>query len=377
MPRGRPRTFAPNMPAHIDPRRLPKGAYWDARDCVWYTKLLQPTVCRKRIAGPKATLADLHRILEDIHALERGTVRWLLDLFHGSPKFAGLAPSTQAQYLKQADIAKALPTKQGALGVLIAARLTVPIMQKLFDEIGAKTPTKANHLLRYLRRVFSWGIARGHCTSNPCKGVEQARERKRRRLPETDVFQRLVDFARARGERVAHSAGSCSPYLWMVMEIGYLCRLRPIETLTLTDAQITTTGVQAARRKGSNDSLVEWNPRLRSAVDAAIALRKVQTTATPTQLRAEHRLLFVAQDGAPLSKSGLDSAWQRLITSAIAAGVMTPQQRFGLHDLKRKGITDTPGTRGEKQRASGHKNAAMLDIYDYSVPSVKPAGECQ
>ena len=37
---------------------------------------------------------------------------------------------------------------------------------------------------------------------------------------------------------------------------------------------------------------------------------------------------------------------------------------FTFHDLKRKGIT------GNKQEASGHRNASMLNIYD-----VKPVGE--
>ena len=56
--------------------------------------------------------------------------------------------------------------------------------------------------------------------------------------------------------------------------------------------------------------------------------------------------------------------------SAIDAGVITTNERFGLHDLKRKGITDTLGTRADKQEASGHKSEAMMDIYDRSVPQV-------
>jgi hypothetical protein len=51
----------------------------------------------------------------------------------------------------------------------------------------------------------------------------------------------------------------------------------------------------------------------------------------------------------PLAKSSFDSAFQRLMKLAIAEGVLREDQRFGPHDLKRKGITDTKGTRGEKQ----------------------------
>ncbi|MGQ7248845.1 hypothetical protein ACUN9Y_16100 [Halomonas sp. V046] len=52
---------------------------------------------------------------------------------------------------------------------------------------------------------------------------------------------------------------------------------------------------------------------------------------------------------------------------AIEEEVITKDERFGLHDLKRRGITDTQGTRHDKQEASGHRSAAMLDVYDLST----------
>ena len=57
------------------------------------------------------------------------------------------------------------------------------------------TPTKANHVHRYLRRLFAWGIRHGHCAQNPAKGVRQARELKRHRMPKQDVFERMLAFA--------------------------------------------------------------------------------------------------------------------------------------------------------------------------------------
>jgi len=82
------------------------------------------------------------------------------------------------------------------------------------------------------------------------------------------------------------------------------------------------------------------------------------------------RPLIVAADGGELRKSSLDTAWQRLIKMAIEEEVITKEERFGLHDLKRRGITDTKGTRHDKQEASGHRSAAMLDVYDLSTPIV-------
>ena len=60
---------------------------------------------------------------------------------------------------------------------------------------------------------------------------------------------------------------------------------------------------------------------------------------------------------------------------AIEESVITKEERFGLHDLKRRGITDTKGTRHEKQEASGHRSASMMDTYDLSVPLVSHPGE--
>ena len=63
------------------------------------------------------------------------------------------------------------------------------------------------------------------------------------------------------------------------MELGYLCRLRSIETITLTEANGTAEGLSTNRRKGSRDNLVEWTPRLRAAWDGALALRRASPNA--------------------------------------------------------------------------------------------------
>lgn len=41
----------------------------------------------------------------------------------------------------------------------------------------------------------------------------------------------------------------------------------------------------------------------------------------------------------------------------------------------RKGITDTAGTRAEKQQASGHEDESMMGVYDLSLPLVNPSAE--
>lgn len=106
-----------------------------------------------------------------------------------------------------------------------------------------------------------------------------------------------------------------------------------------------------------------------------------QRTRVPAQdekactVPAGSAFLIVSASGGQLSKSGLDTAFQRLITQAIEKNAPTEEPRFGMHNFKRKGITDTHGTRADKQQASGHKDESMMDVYDLSIPAANPSAE--
>ncbi|WP_261389747.1 tyrosine recombinase XerC [Halomonas denitrificans] len=370
------------IPKHIDQSRLPKGVYFDPRGRGRWYALSRDGAGRQRrnnVADAQATLSELHRIMEQRQGIDRETLRYLADQFHQSAQYKTLEPKTRKDYDYCRDLALTMPTKLGKpLGDVATRHFKPALVQRIVDKIAAEgTPAKANHLLRYLRRLFRWGINRGYCDSNPAQGVEAAKERRLRRLPELDTIARLTEFARERGQRRRGEKGACAPYLWIVMELAYICRLRGVEVVTLTDANAITEGVMTNRRKGSRDTIVRWYPRLRTAWQAATELRariwQARNTAVP--VIPARRPLIVAADGGELRKSSLDTAWQRLIKMAIEEEVITKDERFGLHDLKRRGITDTQGTRHDKQEASGHRSSAMLDVYDLSIPSVNHPGE--
>lgn len=377
MTRGRPRKHHPTIPEHIDQSRLPKGLYWDKSGAGrWYTReMVDGRRTAVRVAGPGAKLSELHAIMEERAGIDRTTVDWLLGQFHGSGDFKALAPTTQRDYTKYRRYISELPTRVGKpLGALAVARLSLPFMQRIFDATAERTPTLSNHLLRYLRRSFRWGMVRGHCTHNPCAGAQQARERRQRVVPTLEQLARVTAFAQERGALPARTPGSVAPYLWVVIELAYLCLLRPIEVITLTDANAVDDGVLTNRRKGSTDVVMAWTPRLRAAWDAALALRAdaVTRTAHPIPLRADERTLIVSSHCMPLRRSSLDSAWQRMMRQAVDAGVLANDERFGMHAMKHRGITDTPGTRHDKRQASGHKSESMMDTYDHAVPLITP-----
>ena len=55
-----------------------------------------------------------------------------------------------------------------------------------------------------------------------------------------------------------------------------------------------------------------------------------------------------------------------MIKRAIAESVITDAQRFALHGLKHRGITDS-----DDNSAGGHRTEAMRQRYDHEVPVVK------
>lgn len=377
MKKARKRKHNPHIPNHIDQAALPAAMYFDQRNAgVWYTLHYDETGKQRRrnVAPADVTLAELHQIMEQTSGADRGTLRYLCDQFHLSDRYKRLASKTHDDYCYSRDVLLDIPTRLGKpLGDLLVKKFTAALVQRIVDRLADEgTPSKAAHALRYLRRVLQWGRNRGFLELNPAQGIEAPVERKRRRLPGHQVMDDLVDRALAFGRLARNEKGGCPEYLSYVMEISYLCRLRGIETITLTDAHELPEGIMTNRRKGSRDNIVRWTPRLRAAWEGAKAYRaKVWTRkATVIPIRADRRYLIVASHGGPLRKSSLDTAWQRFILSAISDGTITAEERFGLHDLKRRGITDTVGNRAVKQEASGHRDEAMMDVYDLSLPLV-------
>lgn len=365
--RGRPRS-AKNLPPHIEPGKLPDGIYWDPSGRGhWYTvrfALGKPS--RKRVAGHEAQLSDLHAIAEDQKGVARGTLGWIAEAFAKSSQFTELSAATRRDYEYCRTLLAAHPTKLGIpLGDAPLDKWSRPMVQRLIDGITAQRgPSAASHALRYLRRLFKWAMNRGHATSNPAHGVEMPAERKQQRCPERITYHAVLSYAQS----------NAAPYLWIVMELAYLLRLRGIEIITLTDYHERPEGIFTERRKGSRSNLTKWNARLRKVWEAAKELRRHQRSRNKLPIPADpkKRWLFLSNDGHHLRRSALDTAWNRMIHEAIKAGTITDEQRFSLHDIKRAGVTRTKGTWHDKQEASGHKSDAMRDVYDKSVPSVMP-----
>lgn len=380
--RGRKRKLNKVIPAHISQKQLPDGCYWDnSANGHWYTTYKDETgrQRRKRIASKHATLSDLHKIIEELKGVDKNTYKWLSDLFQRSPQFKALAASTQNDYRYCSKIVEKHPTKLNKpLGETSLSQWNAPLIQKLIDQLAStRGASAANHALRYTRRLFKWGKNRGYIPENYATGVEQAKESPKQKLVSEDAYMRVLNYAIECGNITPRTKGSAPGYIWLVMEIAYMCRLRGIEVITLTEDKATDQGIICDRTKGSRTNIAEWNGRLSNVWNSAIEKRNAIWTASkhPIPHIAKNRFVIVNNDGIALRKQALDNAWQTFIKRAIEVGIITEEERFSLHDLKRKGATDTKGTRAEKQEATGHRSASMMDVYDKSVPLVKPSGE--
>lgn len=385
---GRPRKTPANLPAHIDYDRVPKGIYWDRSGRGrWYVLDRHPDghgFKSKTVAQASARLSDLHAIAEQRTGnAQRGSISHVIDLFESSLTFAQLATSTQRHYRDYATAIKAYPLRNGStLGEAIVDRLTPGVIRRLVDVIAQGRPaavvgevpvpgypTKANHWLRYLRRVFGWAREHDHVQTNPAAGVKQVKEKREHRMPDLEVFRKVQAYTRACGELGPREKGALPAYLWAAMELAYQARLRGIEVLTLTDGHDLGAELMTNRRKGSRDNLVRKGDQL------AVAIRKLQERRAkiwarrdmPTPLKPEDRYLFVGEDGEPLTRSGFNTAWQRMMRNAISNGLLSQEQRFALHGLKHRGVTDT---KGDKKAASGHKTDAMVHLYDHELQRV-------
>jgi integrase len=138
--------------------------------------------------------------------------------------------------------------------------------------------------------------------------------------------------------------------------------MRTCEVLDLKKSDITERGLIIRRSKGSRDNIVTWTPRLEAVIKKCESLPKINADI------ADYHLIR-GQKGDKLTVSGFQTVWQRNIMKiAIENGMV----RWTFHDLKAKGISETEGN---KQEASGHKSAAMVDTYNRKLTEVKPAGK--
>lgn len=330
------------LPGGIKPAALPPYVYWDATGHGrWVYRHYDPQTKRltcHRLGGPTATLKAIWLAYEaQTQAPPTDTLEQLIRDYQQSHHWRALGAGTRADYEKSIRSILRQTTRAGdPVGATRITAWTPGSVRMYLDKRGETSQVRANKELVILHLVFQYAYERDRVKLNPARGVKRFPEAPRQRYVTDEEYAGFLALAGAR-----------APYLVPIMEIAYLCRLRTCEVYDLKRDCITPEGLFAARRKGSKDALTLWTPRLRQAVNAALALHSEVASI----------FLIPGSTNGRMNPGMVTKAWLRAMVDWKAAG----QEAFTPHDLKRKGVSDFAG---DKLAASGHRSAAMLRVYD-------------
>lgn len=95
-----------------------------------------------------------------------GTMRWLVERYYGSAKFAGLAPDTQK--FRRGILDRVIKTA----GNLRMTGITRQMLAEGRDR-RAETPFAAINYLKVMNQLFAFAVDAGYMTDNPAKGIQK------------------------------------------------------------------------------------------------------------------------------------------------------------------------------------------------------------
>jgi integrase len=284
------------------------------------------------------------------------TLGWLLDQYQASREFHWRSNNKpkSADHIKEqqryATNLKAYLLKGGRrFGDVDLKSLTPGVIRKYLDQRlkdGARVAGNREKAL--ISTAWNWALERDKTNiPNPCPKVKRNAEESRKHYAADDDYVTFLEFVKE---------GPYS-YIWIVCEIAYLCRMRKIEVLSATKSQVLREGFDTLRRKGSRDAITSWSPRLRAAIDAALALPLVKGVSTNYLIHNKY--------GQPIKVNSFNTGWQRRMRACIREKGIA---RFTLHDLKRKGATDSdlPAT------ISTGNTSAAAKVYDIKKLKASP-----
>jgi len=334
-------------------------------------------------ADPWHRIVKAHAaVVEDLYNYtnrDRFTIRWVVEKYEASSRFRELSSASQRKSKttrKILDHEIQINGKPGCVGELFINEITHPLLRQIRDKRledlrsrGYDGKSQCNREIAYLSAAIQWGTEMyDQIDRNPIRGLRALKENQRDRYVTDLEYHTQIELA-----------GQVSDYLPVVMELTYLLAARGVEVLDLeikhTKEQDSdgSAVVKVLRRKGSKTTFIRRNIRLDDAINAAMALHKKR--------KISGKYLVPGVRGAKLPKSTLDEAMQRLKrlmeeqnvksqwTNSDGVNEHESDLYWTLHDLKRKGISDS-----ENKRIAGHKSEAMRQRYSvktetFSAPS--------
>ena len=293
-----------------------------ARSAYWYKPWLGRVDGKQRwgktirLADDTVPMSELWSIWEQLGSAPKDTVRWMLDLYLGSPQFERLKDKTQKDYRAAVEKICSKPVGSKTMGDARLSQVTKRTIRDYLDTYPA--PVAANRHIAVLKAAWSWCEERYEIPENPCKSVKLNREEPRQRYVSEDEYETVLRMA--------------PPPISQMMELAYLLRGRLSEVLAIKVEHIHDDYLEFHRLKGSEGELCDLSERLRAAL---------------SDVRGED---YVCHQYSP---SAFRSAWRRLQGHMKKAGI----EPFPFHDLKAKGVSD------HETNFAGHRSPNMKKVY--------------
>ncbi len=275
---------------------------------------------------------------------EEGTLDWLCERFFESPDFTGLSEIGQKNYKTFLKPARRWGGDHKLSQFTIGAVLE-------FRDSMADRPYMANNVITALRRVFSWGVRRGHMASNPAAKPGRIKAPKRRAVWSPADEKAFLD-----------TAAKTDPMMGLAFMLAAYTAQRQGDILAMMWHQFS------------------WAPE---SVGAHITLRQAKT-GTLVQVPC-HADLLAALDSAP--RKGitiLTNDWGGRFTAVyfrnrwravtLAAGLDGLQHR----DLRRTAMvrmSEAGCTTQQIAAVSGHEIATTTRILDTYIPRTAKMAE--
>jgi integrase len=224
-----------------------------------------------------------------------------------------LAPVTVKEY--QRIVASRLLHHFGhmPIGAVNASHIAQYLERRKLDGAGYL----GNRERAVLSSAYEFGLRRGFCTANPCRGIRRNTERPRQRYVDDKEFLAAFDQAPVAVQDL--------------MAVGFLTGLRLTDLMALRVTDLTADGILVTESKTGKRRLIEWSDRLRYFVERAV--KRSGGSYVLTNSRKEAWKLWAVQ-----------SAWKRL----------NPGFRF--RDLRPKAASDAD------HNVLGHRGQ-MLGVY--------------
>jgi integrase len=242
-------------------------------------------------------------------------------------------------------------------GRMAVADLRVRHAAKYLKERGARV--RGNREIALFSHAIRWGMNEGlvDLERHPFgsrkggDGVIFNKEQPRRRLVSDAELERFLAYARP-----------TSPIVAALVELLYVTGQRRADLLAMRVNAIEPAGVRVIQSKTGARLLIKWSPRLRAAVDVALAVHAehhARRNITPLAL-------ICTRDGQPYTDAGIKAMFNRAMVGASSAEAGPPAlvERFRMQDMRPKANSDVGG--GQRgQRLLGHKTQATTDrVYD-------------